>query len=170
MKLEDCVAAPRDHGARGAPATGASRQPSRGPAAPVGRHLAEQLRTFSSPPSQVGSLPSVRPRHRAVLLPANCLPCVALLQLQGSNIRSLPAGQIYFFEASPAAAGQHRRATRIGELICGVFSTSLDSHPDKKKLDFDFFRCSEIQGKRFFEELDRDGDGEVTLGLIHGSD
>uniref|UniRef100_A0A804MKX5 EF-hand domain-containing protein n=1 Tax=Zea mays TaxID=4577 RepID=A0A804MKX5_MAIZE len=44
-------------------------------------------------------------------------------------------------------------------------STSADAHPDKKKLFSvqDFFRYAEIEGKRFFEELDRDGDGQVTL-------
>ncbi|CAM0152145.1 unnamed protein product [Urochloa decumbens] len=44
-------------------------------------------------------------------------------------------------------------------------STPPDGHPDKKKLFSvqDFFRYAEIEGKRFFEELDRDGDGQVTL-------
>ncbi|KAL6597539.1 hypothetical protein ACP70R_046979 [Stipagrostis hirtigluma subsp. patula] len=44
-------------------------------------------------------------------------------------------------------------------------STAADGHPDKKKLFSvqDFFRYAEIEGKRFFEELDRDGDGQVTL-------
>ncbi|KAF8706952.1 hypothetical protein HU200_030561 [Digitaria exilis] len=44
-------------------------------------------------------------------------------------------------------------------------STSADGHPDKKKLFSvqDFFRYAEFEGKRFFEELDRDGDGQVTL-------
>ncbi|KAK7277299.1 hypothetical protein RIF29_18450 [Crotalaria pallida] len=38
-------------------------------------------------------------------------------------------------------------------------------HPDKKKLFSvqDFFRYTETEGRRFFEELDRDGDGKVTL-------
>ncbi|KAJ0551290.1 putative mitochondrial carrier protein [Helianthus annuus] len=38
-------------------------------------------------------------------------------------------------------------------------------HPDKKKLFSvqDFFRYTEAEGRRFFEELDRDGDGQVTL-------
>uniref|UniRef100_A0A0E0MIM4 EF-hand domain-containing protein n=1 Tax=Oryza punctata TaxID=4537 RepID=A0A0E0MIM4_ORYPU len=42
---------------------------------------------------------------------------------------------------------------------------SPDTHPDKKKLFsvHDFFRYAEFEGKRFFEELDRDGDGQVTL-------
>uniref|UniRef100_A0A0E0MBH0 EF-hand domain-containing protein n=1 Tax=Oryza punctata TaxID=4537 RepID=A0A0E0MBH0_ORYPU len=42
---------------------------------------------------------------------------------------------------------------------------SPDTHPDKKKLFsvHDFFRYAEFEGKRFFEELDRDSDGQVTL-------
>ncbi|KAL8210660.1 hypothetical protein R6Q57_005097 [Mikania cordata] len=42
---------------------------------------------------------------------------------------------------------------------------STKDHPDKKKLFSvqDFFRYTEAEGRRFFEELDRDGDGQVTL-------
>ncbi|XP_050210030.1 uncharacterized protein LOC126660516 [Mercurialis annua] len=42
---------------------------------------------------------------------------------------------------------------------------SSNDHPDKKKLISvqDFFRYTESEGKRFFEELDRDGDGHVNL-------
>ncbi|XP_047048799.1 mitochondrial substrate carrier family protein C-like [Lolium rigidum] len=58
--------------------------------------------------------------------------------------------------------------TELIELVpqlVGRLSTSGDSHPDKKKLFSvqDFFRYTEFEGKRFFEELDRDGDGQVTL-------
>ncbi|XP_062202675.1 calcium-dependent mitochondrial ATP-magnesium/phosphate carrier protein 1-like [Phragmites australis] len=58
--------------------------------------------------------------------------------------------------------------TELMELLpqlVGRSSTSADGHPDKKKLFSvqDFFRYAEIEGKRFFEELDRDGDGQVTL-------
>uniref|UniRef100_A0A0D9XVX0 EF-hand domain-containing protein n=1 Tax=Leersia perrieri TaxID=77586 RepID=A0A0D9XVX0_9ORYZ len=44
-------------------------------------------------------------------------------------------------------------------------TTSHDAHPDKKKLFsvHDFFRYAEFEGKRLFEELDRGGDGQVTL-------
>lgn len=50
------------------------------------------------------------------------------------------------------------------ELIPHLGKPSKD-HPDKKKLFSvqDFFRYTEAEGKRFFEELDRDGDGQVTL-------
>ncbi|CAN6339294.1 unnamed protein product [Urochloa humidicola] len=58
--------------------------------------------------------------------------------------------------------------TELIELIPQLVSRSStppDGHPDKKKLFNvqDFFRYAEIEGKRFFEELDRDGDGQVTL-------
>ncbi|TVU01343.1 hypothetical protein EJB05_53213 [Eragrostis curvula] len=58
--------------------------------------------------------------------------------------------------------------TELIELVpqlVGRSSTSADGHPDKKKLFSvqDFFRYAEVEGKRFFEELDRDGDGQVTL-------
>ncbi|KAI3872590.1 hypothetical protein MKW92_015800 [Papaver armeniacum] len=51
------------------------------------------------------------------------------------------------------------------ELVPQIGRPSKDEHPDKKKLFSvqDFFRYTETEGKRFFEELDRDGDGQVTL-------
>lgn len=50
------------------------------------------------------------------------------------------------------------------ELIPQMGKSSKE-HPDKKKLFSvqDFFRYAETEGRRFFEELDRDGDGQVTL-------
>ncbi|KAM3289983.1 mitochondrial substrate carrier family protein C [Capsicum chacoense] len=54
--------------------------------------------------------------------------------------------------------------TELIELFPQLGRSSKD-HPDKKKLISvqDFFRYTEAEGKRFFEELDRDGDGQVTL-------
>ncbi|KAK8950474.1 Mitochondrial uncoupling protein 2 [Platanthera guangdongensis] len=54
--------------------------------------------------------------------------------------------------------------TELIEFIPQLRKASLE-HPDKKKLFSvqDFFRYTETEGKRFFEELDRDGDGQVTL-------
>ncbi|XP_027087050.1 calcium-dependent mitochondrial ATP-magnesium/phosphate carrier protein 1 [Coffea arabica] len=54
--------------------------------------------------------------------------------------------------------------TELIELLPQVGRPSKD-HPDKKKLFSvqDFFRYTEAEGRRFFEELDRDGDGQVTL-------
>nr|XP_043631799.1 calcium-binding mitochondrial carrier protein SCaMC-1 [Erigeron canadensis] len=54
--------------------------------------------------------------------------------------------------------------TELIELVPQLGRSTKD-HPDKKKLFSvqDFFRYTESEGRRFFEELDRDGDGEVTL-------
>ncbi|KAF6150521.1 hypothetical protein GIB67_030322 [Kingdonia uniflora] len=54
--------------------------------------------------------------------------------------------------------------TELIELIPQLGRPSTD-YPDKKKLFSvqDFFRYTETEGRRFFEELDRDGDGQVTL-------
>ncbi|KAL3649785.1 hypothetical protein CASFOL_006188 [Castilleja foliolosa] len=51
------------------------------------------------------------------------------------------------------------------ELFPQIGRSSKDDHPDKKKLFSvqDFFRYTETEGKRFFLELDRDGDGQVTF-------
>ncbi|KAI3831379.1 hypothetical protein MKW92_049719 [Papaver armeniacum] len=52
------------------------------------------------------------------------------------------------------------------ELVPQIGRPSKDEHPDKKKLFSvqDFFRYTETEGmKALFEELDRDGDGQVTL-------
>ncbi|CAL1374340.1 unnamed protein product [Linum trigynum] len=54
--------------------------------------------------------------------------------------------------------------TELMELVPQLGRASKD-HPDKKKLFSvqDFFRYTESEGRRFFEELDRDSDGQVTL-------
>ncbi|KAG9453366.1 hypothetical protein H6P81_006270 [Aristolochia fimbriata] len=54
--------------------------------------------------------------------------------------------------------------TELIELVPHLGRPSKD-YPDKKKLFSvqDFFTYAESEGKRFFEELDRDGDGQVTL-------
>lgn len=54
--------------------------------------------------------------------------------------------------------------TELIELVPQLGKAS-QSFPDKKKLFSvqDFFRYTEAEGRRFFEELDRDNDGQVTL-------
>ncbi|CAK7325530.1 unnamed protein product [Dovyalis caffra] len=54
--------------------------------------------------------------------------------------------------------------TELIELLPQLGRSSKD-YPDKKKLFSvqDFFRYTEAEGRRFFEELDRDGDGQVNL-------
>ncbi|KAK4436053.1 putative S-adenosylmethionine carrier 2, chloroplastic [Sesamum alatum] len=55
--------------------------------------------------------------------------------------------------------------TELIELLPQIGRSLKEDHPDKKKLFSvqDFFRYTEAEGKRFFQELDRDGDGRVTL-------
>ncbi|XP_011102130.1 mitochondrial substrate carrier family protein C-like [Sesamum indicum] len=55
--------------------------------------------------------------------------------------------------------------TELIELLPQIGRSSKEDHPDKKKQFSvqDFFRYTEAEGKRFFQELDRDGDGQVTL-------
>ncbi|GMI72553.1 S-adenosyl methionine transporter-like [Hibiscus trionum] len=54
--------------------------------------------------------------------------------------------------------------TELTELLPPL-GRSLQDHPDKKILFSvqEFFRYTESEGRRFFAELDRDGDGQVTL-------
>ncbi|KAK9699528.1 hypothetical protein RND81_08G179400 [Saponaria officinalis] len=58
-------------------------------------------------------------------------------------------------------------AVSISELIELVpqLGRAAKDVPDKKKLFSvqDFFRYTEAEGRRFFEELDRDGDGQVNI-------
>lgn len=55
--------------------------------------------------------------------------------------------------------------TELIELIPQLAGRASKDHPDKKKLFSvqDFFRYTEAEGRRFFDELDRDGDGKVNL-------
>ncbi|XP_031485297.1 uncharacterized protein LOC116254218 [Nymphaea colorata] len=54
--------------------------------------------------------------------------------------------------------------TELLDLVIQIRKSSHD-HPDKKKLFSvqDFFRYTQSEGRRLFDELDRDGDGQVTL-------
>lgn len=54
--------------------------------------------------------------------------------------------------------------TELIEFIPQLGRSATD-YPDKKKLFSvqDFFRYAEVEGRRFFEELDRDGDGQLNL-------
>ncbi|KAK1382430.1 mitochondrial substrate carrier family protein C [Heracleum sosnowskyi] len=55
--------------------------------------------------------------------------------------------------------------TELIELIPQLAGRASKDHPDKKKLFSvqDFFRYTEAEGRRFFDELDRDRDGKVNL-------
>ncbi|KAI3470419.1 hypothetical protein Pfo_027082 [Paulownia fortunei] len=54
--------------------------------------------------------------------------------------------------------------TELIELLPQIGRPSKDDHPNKQKLFSvqDFFRYTEAEGM-FFQELDRDGDGQITL-------
>ncbi|XP_019198507.1 PREDICTED: mitochondrial substrate carrier family protein C-like isoform X2 [Ipomoea nil] len=72
---------------------------------------------------------------------------------------------------SPQRLGNGLRSTlstvSLSELVefLPQLGRPSQDHPDKKKLFSvqDFYRYTEAEGRRFFEELDRDCDGQVTL-------
>ncbi|KAL5069554.1 hypothetical protein RYX36_020441 [Vicia faba] len=81
-------------------------------------------------------------------------------QKVASNIFSIPLTNVERLKTTLSTVS----LTELIELLPQLGKTSKD-HPDKKKLFSvqDFFRYTESEGRRFFEELDRDGDGQVTL-------
>uniref|UniRef100_A0A1D1ZDA8 S-adenosylmethionine mitochondrial carrier protein n=1 Tax=Anthurium amnicola TaxID=1678845 RepID=A0A1D1ZDA8_9ARAE len=86
----------------------------------------------------------------------------------GSNSAQKPAGGLLNIPLSNVERLRSTLSTvSLAELIEFVphLGRSSQEHPDKKKLFSvqDFFRYTQSEGRRFFEELDRDGDGQVTL-------
>ncbi|KAI3705182.1 hypothetical protein L1987_75416 [Smallanthus sonchifolius] len=87
------------------------------------------------------------------------------------NVSSFPQKMANGLLSIPLSNVERLRSTlstvSLTELIELVpqLGRSTKVHPDKKKLFSvqDFFRYTEAEGRRFFEELDRDGDGQVTL-------
>ncbi|GLT93192.1 hypothetical protein SLE2022_109940 [Rubroshorea leprosula] len=81
-------------------------------------------------------------------------------QKLASGILSIPLSNVERLKSSLSTVS----LTELIELLPQVGRSSKDP-PDKKKLFSvqDFFRYTESEGRRFFEELDRDGDGQVTL-------
>nr|KYP74758.1 hypothetical protein KK1_007449 [Cajanus cajan] len=81
-------------------------------------------------------------------------------QKVANNIFSIPLSNVERLRSTLSTVS----LTELIELLPQLGRTVKD-HPDKKKLISvqDFFRYTESEGKRFFEELDRDGDGQVTL-------
>ncbi|OMO81191.1 hypothetical protein COLO4_23728 [Corchorus olitorius] len=81
-------------------------------------------------------------------------------QKLASGILSIPLSNVERLRSTLSTVS----LTELIELLPPLGRASQD-HPDKKKLFSvqDFFRYTESEGRRFFEELDRDGDGQVTL-------
>ncbi|KAL5801652.1 hypothetical protein ACOSQ3_033284 [Xanthoceras sorbifolium] len=81
-------------------------------------------------------------------------------QKMASGILSIPLSNVERLRSTLSTVS----LTELIELIPQLGRSSTD-HPDKKKLFSvqDFFRYTESEGRRFFEELDRDGDGQVNL-------
>lgn len=81
-------------------------------------------------------------------------------QKVASGILSIPLSNVERLRSTLSTVS----LTELIELLPQLGRTSKD-HPDKKKLFSvqDFFRYTEAEGRRFFEELDRDGDGQVNL-------
>lgn len=81
-------------------------------------------------------------------------------QKLASDILSIPLSNVERLRSTLSTVS----LTELIELLPQLGRPSKD-YPDKKKLKSvkDFFRYTESEGRRFFEELDRDGDGQVTL-------
>ncbi|KAB2096931.1 hypothetical protein ERO13_A01G133400v2 [Gossypium hirsutum] len=81
-------------------------------------------------------------------------------QKLASGILSIPLSNVERLRSTLSTVS----LTELVELL-PLLGRSSQDHPDKKKLFSvqDFFRYTESEGRRFFEELDRDGDGQVTL-------
>ncbi|KAJ6357867.1 hypothetical protein OIU78_005662 [Salix suchowensis] len=77
-----------------------------------------------------------------------------------SGILSIPLSNVERLRSTLSTVS----LTELIELVPQLGRSSKD-YPDKKKLFSvqDFFRYTEAEGRRFFEELDRDGDGQVNL-------
>ncbi|XP_054814007.1 uncharacterized protein LOC129314555 [Prosopis cineraria] len=77
-----------------------------------------------------------------------------------TNLFSIPLSNVERLKSSISTIS----LSELIELLPQLGRTAKD-HPDKKKLFSvqDFFRYTEAEGRRFFEELDTDGDGRVTL-------
>ncbi|KAK8928795.1 hypothetical protein KSP39_PZI017537 [Platanthera zijinensis] len=86
----------------------------------------------------------------------------------GNALISIPLSNVERFKSriSTVSIGQLMELVpHLGRSSKEHPEKKLKDHPDKKKLFSvqDFFRYAESEGKRFFEELDRDRDGQVTL-------
>ncbi|XP_074584085.1 uncharacterized protein LOC141840091 [Curcuma longa] len=87
-------------------------------------------------------------------------PTSSTPQKFASGLLSIPLSNVERLKSTLSTVS----LTELIEFIPQLIKSST-GHPDKKKLFSvqDFFRYTETEGRRFFEELDRDGDGQVNL-------
>ncbi|KAG6488867.1 mitochondrial substrate carrier family protein C-like [Zingiber officinale] len=87
-------------------------------------------------------------------------PTTSTPQKIASGLLSIPLSNVERLKSTLSTVS----LTELIEFIPQLGKSSTD-HPDKKKLFSvqDFFSYTETEGRRFFEELDRDGDGQVNL-------
>ncbi|KAJ7975107.1 mitochondrial substrate carrier family protein [Quillaja saponaria] len=80
-------------------------------------------------------------------------------QKLATGILSIPLSNVERLKSSLSTVSLNELIELVPQLLRNK------DYPDKKKLFSvqDFFKYTEAEGKRFFEELDRDGDGQVTL-------
>ncbi|CAL0316087.1 unnamed protein product [Lupinus luteus] len=86
---------------------------------------------------------------------------VSLRQEVANNIFTIPLSNVERLKSTLSSVS----FAELVELVPQLVRRTSKDHPDKKKLFSvqDFFRYTEAEGRRFFEELDRDCDGQVTL-------
>lgn len=85
-------------------------------------------------------------------------------KLLTNGLLSIPLSNVERLRSTLSAVSLTELIELVPHLHLSLTRPS-NHYPDKKKLFSvqDFFRYTQSEGKRFFQELDRDGDGQVTL-------
>ncbi|CAL9051564.1 unnamed protein product [Musa banksii] len=118
-------------------------------------------RVGGAPASFVGATSSVNTEGASH---ANCddkeEPMSRSPQKVASGLLNIPLSNVERLKSTLSTVS----LAELVEFMPHLGRSSAD-YPDKKKLFSvqDFFRYTEAEGRRFFEELDRDGDGQVNL-------
>ncbi|WOL16594.1 mitochondrial substrate carrier family protein C-like [Canna indica] len=118
-------------------------------------------RVGGAPASLVGDTPSVKDEGENLDTDGDKEePTSSSPQNIASGLLNIPLSNVERLKSTLSTVS----LTELIEFIPQLGKPSTD-HPDKKKLFSvqDFFRYTETEGRRFFEELDRDGDGQVNL-------